>query len=233
MEVVLSQETASEILEFTVVPSILGDNMHRGESVYSGRIGEAVGVKGLNIYDDPLDPKGEMSGTCDDEGVPSVRTDLVRDGVLVGALYDTDTAYKYKAEPTSSGLRAERLSGGQSFRSQPTTCARNFTVTGKGAQHRDKIVRDIDNGIYVREVMGAHTANSTSGDFSVMASTLFRIRKGEIKEPLRAVMISGNGAEALKRISAIGTDPRHLGGSLSSIGTCLPTIAVEGLNVTP
>jgi len=233
MPVVFGNEAGMEILEFTVIPSLYGVNMKRGESVYAGQMGNAVCDSGLSLYDDPLDPKGDLSGICDEEGVPSQRTMLIEKGVIKGALYDTHNAFKYKAEPTSSGLRAQWLQDGTSYRAQPITGARNFTLKGKAVGGKDEVVSKVDSGILVREVMGAHTANPTSSDFSVMASTLFLIKNGAIEHSLKSLMVSGNAAKMLKEVIAIGSDHRHMGGALSCIGTCIPTMAVGGLNVTP
>ena len=38
----------------------------------------------------------------------------------------------------------------------------------------------MENGYIVHSVMGAHTANPTSGDFSVTTSTILRVENGEI-----------------------------------------------------
>jgi PmbA protein len=234
MTVVFEPEALCEMLEFTVIPSLYGMNINRGESVYSNRIGELVAHKGLSITDDPLDPKGDISGICDDEGVPTQKTPLIEKGKLMGALYDTSSACKYDAKPTGNGIRTQKLAGEQSFRFQPTTTARNMVMKGRGAvKDMDTVISKVDRGIYVMDVLGGHTANPTSSDFSVMTSVLWEIRKGRLGKPLRSVMMSGNAARSLENIVAIGRDHRYLGGSLSTIGVCFPTLAVDGITVTP
>ena len=46
--------------------------------------------------------------------------------------------------------------------------------------------------IYVHSVVGAHTANPMSGDFSVEMSNPFWVRDGELAEPIRGAMLTGN-----------------------------------------
>ena len=41
-------------------------------------------------------------------------------------------------------------------------------------------ISDIKEGIIVTDVLGAHTANPISGDFSVEANNAFKIENGEI-----------------------------------------------------
>lgn len=232
MDVVLSNDAFSELIEYTVIPSLYGENIHRGESMYSDKKGETVGVRSLSLIEDPLDPKGSISGPCDDEGVPSKKTELIKNGKLLTELYDTNAARKYETKPTSNGVRTQRLAGSQSFRYQPTTAARNLVFNSKGKGKMDKVISQIDKGIFVWDVLGAHTSNPTSGDFSVMSSVLFRVSKGELREPLGSVMISGNAGQMLKDLIFMGSDHRYLSGSLSYVGTCVPTTAVGGLTVT-
>ena len=50
----------------------------------------------------------------------------------------------------------------------------------------------MDEGYIVHSVMGAHTANPTSGDFSVTTSTVLRAQDGEILGPVKQAGLSGN-----------------------------------------
>ena len=84
----------------------------------------------------------------------------------------------------------------------------------------------------VYEVLGAHTSNPASGDFSVNSSLLFKIENGEIVHPIKQAMISGNFHECLKRISGIGDDYKRLSGGLSTVSVFAPTIRIEKVRVT-
>jgi PmbA protein len=65
-------------------------------------------------------------------------------------------------------------------------------------------------GLLVNGLIGAHTANSISGDFSVEARNAFLVTPGEPPKPLRSLMLAGNVFELLKD-AVVGTDVRAVG----------------------
>ena len=69
----------------------------------------------------------------------------------------------------------------------------------------------IEQGLYVTEVMGMHTANPISGDFTIGAAGLV-IENGVLSYPFRGVTIAGNMAEFLMNIDALASDLRFYGG---------------------
>ena len=74
-------------------------------------------------------------------------------------------------------------------------------------------------------VMGAHTANPITGDFSVEALNSFEIKKGSIENPIKKVMISGN-------IFDIMMDVKALEGDIRQIGSCItPKIVADNLRI--
>jgi len=208
--VLLTPEAAAELLGPIILPALDGESAGRGESVYAGKVGQQVLDARLSLTDDGLLGGGLGTSACDDEGVPSGRNVLVDRGVLKGFLYDLYTAAEFGAKTTGNGARG-------SYRSPPSVSERNLVVGG-GLEDRDALVAGIDRGILVHEVLGAHTANRASGDFSVNAPLLFRIRKGAIERPLRPVMLSGNLPELLLNIG-LGNDQKMLASGAGSIVT--------------
>jgi PmbA protein len=65
--------------------------------------------------------------------------------------------------------------------------------------------------IYVHGVVGAHTANPLSGDFSVEMSNPFWARDGELAEPIRGAMLTGNFFDLLHSVTALGRESRAVG----------------------
>jgi len=233
MPVVFTPEALSNLVEFITVPAFFGNRAHRGESVYSDRMDENVVHPELDIYDDGLLPNGHYTSPLDDEGVPSRRVDLVASGMLRSYLYDLETAAEYGMMSTSSGLRAGGLASARGFKMPVEVHSRNFTMEGRNPKNsREDVIAEIDRGVLIHEILGAHTANPASGDFSVNSSTLFYIENGEIACPIRQAMLSGNFPAALENMIAIGRDFKNLGGSLSVNGMNLPTMALDGIRVT-
>ena len=86
-------------------------------------------------------------------------------------------------------------------------------------------VSDINNGVIVDSVMGAHTANPITGDFSVEARNAFEIRNGEITTPIKKAMLSGNIFKIMEEAAAASKQTRQLGSCI------IPPIYVKSLRV--
>ena len=91
----------------------------------------------------------------------------------------------------------------------------------------------MDEGYVVNSVMGAHTANPTSGDFSVTTSSILRVENGEIIGPVKQAGVSGNMAKALNGKVILGDSVRPQG-SYSSGTMYVPNVMLaQGLRVNP
>jgi PmbA protein len=77
----------------------------------------------------------------------------------------------------------------------------------------------------ITSLMGMHTANPVSGDFSVGASG-FMIEDGEKSFPVKGVAISGNIMDLFANIEMIGNDRRFF----SSIAS--PSLKISSLEIS-
>jgi PmbA protein len=81
--------------------------------------------------------------------------------------------------------------------------------------------------------MGAHTANPSSGDFSVTTSSILRVEGGEVVGALKQAGLSGNLAKALNGNVHLGNDVRRQG-SYSSGSMHLPDVLLwDGMRINP
>ncbi|MGQ9583215.1 MAG: TldD/PmbA family protein [Thermoplasmatota archaeon] len=220
--VLLMPEAAAALLSHITIPSLHGEPVRRGESHYSGRLGERVAARQISLIDDGLLPGGLATSAVDDEGVPSRRRHLIREGVLEGLIFDLRSAAEVGGRSTGNGVRP-------TFRSPPVASARNVIVEGP-LRPRDALVSEMKDGLIVHDVLGAHTASARSGDFSVSAPVCFEVRRGEVGRPLRPVMISGNLHSLLRRVTGLGSDIRQVPAGLASFVT--GSLVLESVMVT-
>ena len=97
----------------------------------------------------------------------------------------------------------------------------------------EQLLETMGDGYIVNSVMGAHTANPSSGDFSVTTSAILKVENGEIIGALKQAGLSGNLAKSLKEEVILGDDVRRQG-SYSSGSMHLPDILLmDGLRVNP
>jgi PmbA protein len=231
MTVLFTPHAASSLLEFITAPALYGEAVHKGESVYSDKLGEIVASENISIIDDGTLSGGLNSALVDDEGVPSKCNDLIIKGELSGFLYSQSTALEFEAESTGNAMRTDRLSSSRNYRSPPVVKGRNIVVKGN-PKVVDDLIGQVDEGVLVHDIMGAHTSNPVSGDFSVNSSILFKIERGEIVYPIISAMLGGNFHECLKNVNDIGDDYKLVSGGLSPLSFYIPTISFEGIRVT-
>jgi PmbA protein len=84
---------------------------------------------------------------------------------------------------------------------------------------------EVDDGLIIYYLQGAHSSNPVSGDFSVVATPAWKIRKGEIAHATRGVMLAGNMFEVLKNVSVIADNDRKMGQLIA------PWMLVENVKV--
>lgn len=188
--VMLGSRSLNQLFGFGLIPSFNGENVRKGKSVFSDRLNERVAHDRLILKDDPTQDWGIGSSPFDDEGVVSRPSELISEGVLKGFIYDLKEAQKSETTSTGNGLRAN-------FKSPPDITERNLVLRGKDIPYEELLP---DGGILVDDVMGAHTANPVSGDFSVVANPVWLIEDGEKKGRIQGVMLSGNLPELLDTI---------------------------------
>jgi len=207
--VVFSPRALQSLFAYTLIPQLNAENVQRKQSPYHDKKGEVVGSEILTIVDDGTTPSGLNSRKMDGEGVPSQATTLVENGVLKNFLYDSYTAAKDDTESTGNATRG--------FDNLPSPGATNFILSGGGGSgsrrgsraSKEEMLGEIREGLFVSDLIGAHTASRASGDFSVVAQNAFGVRNGELY-PVAQVMLSGNTQEVLRRVELFGTDTRQI-----------------------
>ncbi len=210
-DLILSPIAAAQLIGMVLVPALSGRNVHAGRSRLADRIGERVVDEKISLYDDPF-ARGLGSTPWDAEGVPARRLDFIADGVLQGFAYDLKTAYRYGKQSTASAVR-----GG--YGGAPSIGVHNLIVDGE----RSDVCNE--RAIYVQDVVGAHTANALSGDFSVELSNPFWMEGGEFGEPIKKAMLAGNVFDMLSTIGGLGRESRVVGPMI------LPAIRVSGQRI--
>lgn len=190
--------------------------VQKGKSMFAGKLEQAVAAPVVNLVDDATWAGGIGTFPFDGEGVPSRRNTIIKDGILTGYLYDCHSASKAGVEPSGNGQRG-------SFRSLPSVGTSNFILqTGRlGSQ---ELYDDIKKGLYITEVMGMHTANPISGDFSVGAAGIM-IENGKLTYPVRGATIAGNLGDFFSDIESLGSDLRFFGGRGA------PSIRLKSLSI--
>ena len=182
------------------------------------------------MIDDGTVAGGRGSLNVDDEGNPGERKVLIEKGVLKGYLYDHLNAKLTGQRSTGSGRR-------QSFRHAPMPRMTN-TYLAPGDQTPEEILRGVPKGLYCRQ-FGGGQVDISNGNFVFEISEAYLIEEGEITRPVKGAMLIGVGPEALKNVSAVGSDVSldpGLGtcgkdGQTVPVGVGLPTVRIDNVTV--
>jgi PmbA protein len=216
-KVILTQFALQELLAYTLINAIRADSVQRDQSPFKGKLGEKVASENLTIYDDGLFVGGLRTGAFDGEGVPHQKTAVIEKGVLRNFLYDNYSAKKDGKESTGNASRAGYLS-------TPGIDTTNFHIM-PGNKSSGEMLSEVDDGLIVYYLQGAHSSNPVSGEFSVVATPAWKIKNGEITHCSRGVMLAGNIFELVKNISVVGDNERQMGQLIS------PWLQVENVRV--
>ncbi len=214
---IFTQFALQDLFANTLINAVRADNVQRNQSPFKDKLGEKVASDNLTIFDDGLFPGGLRTWSFDGEGVPHQKTAVIEKGILKNFLYDNYSARKDGKESTGNASRAGYLS-------TPSIDTTNFHVT-PGNKTSDEMLSEVDDGLIIYYLQGAHSSNPVSGEFSVVATPAWKIKDGEIVHCSRGVMLAGNIFEVLKNVSLVGSNERQMGQLIS------PWIQVENVRV--
>lgn len=110
------------------------------------------------------------------------------------------------------------------FKGAPGIGASNFYIE-RGDVDLNKMIEAVGDGLFITDLMGVHTIDAVSGDFSLGASGM-RVEGGELTTPVRGMAISGNILELFSKVEAVGSDMRFVG----SVGA--PSLLVGGVEAS-
>ncbi|MDI9634023.1 MAG: metallopeptidase TldD-related protein [Methanolinea sp.] len=196
-DVVLSPDAFGQLLGNVFLPALSGRNVHTGRSRLAGHLGEEVCDRSLSLSDDPFHPRGLGSCLWDAEGTPTRRLPLIEGGILRSFAYDLKTAYQFGAATTGSAVR-----------SGPGGVTVGFHCVTVDGPRRDILERD---ALWVHDVVGGHTANPLTGDFSVELANAYYTRGGVHEFSVRKAMLAGNVFEMLRETGGLSVEEKVVG----------------------
>lgn len=211
---ILRNSVVAELVEF-LSSSFSAEQIDKGRSMLAGKQGQRLFSEHVTLIDDGLLAGGFATTPFDGEGIPSTKTSLVDGGIVSGALYDHYYARKLNAEPTGSSVRG--------IKSPPSIGFSNLYME-PGRHAPEKLLEGVGRGILITDLMGLHTANPVTGDFSLGASGIL-IENGKLTRPCRGFAVAGNVLELFRRMTDISSDLRFFG----NVGA--PSVRVSEISV--
>jgi PmbA protein len=250
--IILGSQPVAEIINYVVLGSLTTGAFHAANSCYYGHFGAAVMDQRLSLVDDPQARSGTIRRRITCEGLPARRTDLIRDGKLVGLLsnyYDrnrllTDERRGEKLGPgapatldfpAQSGYRLGE-GGARRFDSHLGSTGTNVILHTTGGIDEKQMLASVRDGIYVGRVWYTYPINGQrAGDFTcTISGDSHVIRDGKLAAPLapNCLRINANISQVFTRPLAVGKRPLPaiVWGAPEAYFT--PALALEGITLT-
>lgn len=196
------------------------EQVNKGRSPWSGKIGAEVANQHVTIVDDGTLPSGIRSAVADDEGVKTTRKPIISNGVLKSYIYDSYNANIAGVKPSGNGFRRGTRSIEGTFMF-PINCAYSNMVVEPSKQSREQMIGKIDKGVLI-ERFASPEVNPITGGFGCEVRDATLIEGGQLGNHIKHALLIGNIYEQLKNVVSIGNDVKFVG------DTVLPTMAFSG-----
>jgi PmbA protein len=215
-EVVLEPSATALLLDYLSYMGLGAKQVMDGESFLSSRRGEEVAAPSVTVDDDVQDPLSVGIG-FDLEGAPRKKVSVIKGGRAVGPVTDLRTAPKLGLAPTG------HFSGSAEFGPYASN-----VVLRHGDKTPAELIEGVEAGFLVTRF---HYVNVLDRPTTLLTGMTrdgtFRIRGGELAEPVHNFRFSQSVLDALRDTVAIGADPCCFAPDFGSFGsTVAPSLRV-------
>ncbi len=214
-EMVLAPNAAIDIIKEPIVFSINAYNVQRGASRFAKMLNSEVASSNLSIIDDATFTDGIGASSFDREGSACRKNVIIDNGILRTYIHNAYTASKANVKSTGNA------SGG--INTPPLIDSTNFIINAGNIRY-DDMIKEVKHGIIINRFSG--NVNAVDGNFSGVVKGGYLVEHGEIKHPVREVMVAGNVFDALKNISMLSKE------QILVLDSLLPYIVIDNISFT-
>ncbi|MBM3275484.1 MAG: TldD/PmbA family protein, partial [Candidatus Sericytochromatia bacterium] len=251
--VIFGPQPVTDLLNNIVLPSLNLGNFYAASTAFLGKLGQQVASPRLSVYDDGAAHglMGSKGITC--EGLPTGRTELIKNGMLVGLLSNWYESQRILRDPKAreklgtdpAGYRAAfaprngfrfTMGGGRHFSTTPGIAATNVIVESDANVTREQLIRTVKDGIYVGRIWYTYPVNGLlAGDFTcTVTADSYVIRDGRLAAPLKpnAIRINDNIRNILNNVVGVTAERRGTLVWAADEVVYAPEMAVSNVHVT-
>lgn len=181
MPIVLISSVLADFLDhYLNQGNLQGSIVANNQSIFSledFKLKKQVFDENINLIKDGLKDYELSTVPCSGEGVPSTKQYIIADGRLITPFLDLKYSKKTGMPPTSPG---------------------GVDLEAKTKTSYNQLLREIEYGLIVYDVMGMHTQETTTGEYSTAIGQGLLVENGEIKGKIEKATIRGDLFESLK-----------------------------------
>jgi PmbA protein len=181
--IILHPNVAYSLFDFYAWGNMAGSSVYHGQSLWKRDdfvAQQQVFREDIEVHVDPWQPLGPGSFGWTGEGLPSAPVTYVQGGRLVSPLLDLKYARRLDLPPLT-----------------PPGSEHSVLFRAATDHPSEEMIAGVEDGLLVLSVLGLHTQDRTSGNYSLSAPQTLLIRDGQIQGRVKATL-SGNFLDHLR-----------------------------------
>ena len=217
-----------DIIYYPLASSSIIENIGDAASMFSvetqsscfiNKLNKKVGNDNVTISDDPTNNKNPGSSLYDEEGVPTRKNIIIKEGVFKKYLHNTSTAKKYKTKTTANaGIPKPEASS---------------TKLHPKDSNIEEMIRTTKKGLIVTNTWYTRFQSYIKGDFSTIPrDTILIVKNGSIVGSTYGIRLNDNLIRMMKNIELIGKKSKPIAGWETERINQIPLFKVKNVLVT-
>jgi predicted Zn-dependent protease len=197
--------------------------LKEGRSWMNDRIGQQLMSPLVSIWDDGLDINGSPL-PFDFEGVPKQKVDIVKQGVVMGPVYDRYTGAQMGKPSTGHATPL-------GFRSFGPIAMNLFMAPGDVTVK--EMIASTKKGLYINRFWYTRLVHPRDCVITGMTRDgVFMIEDGEVTNPVKNLRYTMPYVQALANVEAVGKASHLLVGEYGGMSTRIPALKINAFNFT-
>ncbi len=194
-----------------------------GRSWMNERIGKQAMNPLVSIWDDGQDVRGAPL-PFDFEGVPKQRVDIVKQGIVMGPVYDRYSGAKMGKASTGHAMPVN-------FRNFGPLAMNVFMAPGTSTV--EEMVASTKKGLYINRFWYTRLVHPRDCVITGMTRDgVFMIENGEITQPVKNLRYTMAYITALANVEMVGNTAYLLTGEFGGLSHNVPAVKINGFNFT-
>jgi TldD protein len=209
--------------------SLEADGIRKKTSCFWDKLGQPIASPAVTLADDGTWKGGWGAVNVDDEGCVGKNTILIDKGICAAS---SRTAERGADEDETDGQRPPPVLPVLSHPAHDEHLHARRVKTPP-----EDIVKSVDKGLFIAKIGGGNV-QPTTGRFVFSVTEGYMIEGGKVTQPLKGIMLMGNGPDVLMNISMVASDLLVIGGGSCGkdgqskpVGFGNPTLKVDKITV--
>ncbi|MBU1626224.1 TldD/PmbA family protein [bacterium] len=188
---------------YRIMVGASGENFVKNITPLADKIDKQIFSDKITVLDDPTMRFGAFSAPFDDEGVPSKKKYIVEKGIFKNFLFDLSSGAESGKGSTGNGLKVGMWNRGIDIHANPRP---TNLVLQPGNMKYDEMVKDINEGVIIIDVIGFHSGNMLEGEYSMNVGVGCYVKNGKIQGRAVDTMVAGNIYEDFFNIKGLSNE---------------------------